>query len=387
MRKLIIVGKDIFNFKKNKLNIGGIQTYVYDLAVLGIKNKMEIYVIQQGIENKNLKINNILFKSIKIKKQILKSDNQILFNYIKNNYFQEKRDVIIISTDQLDIKSNLNNVISIQHGIAFDIPGDLLKGIWGKTFILQIINKSIRCLKNVKRFYNTKKTVCVDYNYYNWFRTIGTIKDHNSLTIIPNYVACTKNKYEIEEKLNNRKNKKILFARRFVDYRGVILFSNVVSKLIIKYPDIEITFAGEGNLKNYIIERFSKIQNVTITSFPAKNSVEFHYQYDIAVVPTIYSEGTSLALNEAMAAGCYPIVTHVGGMTNVIIDGFNGSLSYPSEEFLYKSIEETLELDHDSFNEIVINAFKTAELGFTKEKWDNKWTSVLENSHTEINQK
>ncbi len=106
---------------------------------------------------------------------------------------------------------------------------------------------------------------------------------------------------------------------------------------------------------------------------------EFHKKYDIAVVPTIFSEGTSLSLIEAMSAGCLPIASHVGGMTNIILDSFNGFLTYPSEEELYKIIVKVLNLEKAEFNSIVKNAYHSACSSFSISKWKSSWREILMN--------
>ncbi|WP_420491566.1 glycosyltransferase [Neobacillus drentensis] len=51
------------------------------------------------------------------------------------------------------------------------------------------------------------------------------------------------------------------------------------------------------------------------------------------------SEGTSLSLLEAMAAKCAEIATNVGGMTNIILDNYNGLIINPDESELYLALE------------------------------------------------
>ena len=281
--------------------------------------------------------------------------------------------------DQYLINSHQKNVIQVQHGIAFDIPGYFLGGIW-KIKSLWKINKIIRCLRNVNRLYQTPNTVCVDYNYFNWFRTIGTEVDGQHMHIIPNYSSGFISEEELKIKLSRARTvKKIVFARRFEDYRGAILFSKVASRLLKERDDIEITFAGSGNCMEEMKKMLNGCSNYYFTSYSSSNSIAFHKDFDIAIVPTIFSEGTSLSLIEAMAAGCLPIASHVGGMTNIILDAFNGYLVYPSEEKLYEVIIKVLNLKKDEFNNIVENSYKSAFYSFSIDKWKESWKELLLN--------
>ena len=320
-----------------------------------------------------MSLNGVLIKSISIKQTWRKNIYQLLFDNIYSN-----KGLYILATDQLDIRAPYRNVITIQHGIAFDIPGNMLSGFWKKSAALQLLNKMLRCIKNVHRFYNTPNTVCVDYNYFNWYRTLGTITESMHLKVIPNFSTSSISFGDIKKKMESSNQKRIIFARRFVDYRGTLLFLSVAKRIIAEYDDIEITFAGDGPLKKQISDVFKDEKRVTITSFESSESVLFHYNFDIAVVPTIFSEGTSLSLCEAMASGCFPIATHVGGMTNMLIDGYNGKLVYPSEGMLYKAIVDVLSLDKKDFCQIVLNAYATVQKSFSKEKWTLEWLSFID---------
>lgn len=365
---VVIISSPIYDFKSGCLKIGGVETYVYDLShILKLKG-FETCIYQLDDVDEQIVIDGVLIRARKKRKSKLSKSYQILFEEV-----YKKENVYILATDQLGIKSLSTNVIAIQHGIAFDIPGDMLPGFWHKKQILQAINKLLRCYKNVWRFNNTCNTVCVDYNFYNWYKTLSTIPLKHKVKIIPNYSSSSITEDELMSKLNSSSRRRIIFARRFVDYRGTLLFLNVAQRILKEFSNIHITFAGDGPLKNIISQTFCGDKRVEITSFVCTNAVQFHYNYDIAVVPTIFSEGTSLSLCEAMAAGCFPIATHVGGMTNMIFDGYNGRLIYPSEQDLYETLCNVLTLNKSEFNKIVMNAYSVAKSAFSREIWGEKW--------------
>ena len=335
MKTIQIISEYFFDEINKKITLGGVQTYIFELANI-LSKKYNVIVHELSDNNFIENIDGFIIKGTNKYKNY-----QSFFNSIYN-----VNDVFIISTDQLPIRSKGINVISIQHGIAFDIPRNFFKNRWSKWSILVHINKTLRCIRNIVRFHNINNTVCVDYNYFNWIRTLSWIESPKKVTVIPNFTSSIKNESEIKEKLSkNRERISILFARRFVDYRGTLLFIEIVDKLINKYDNIDFTFAGNGPLKDLIIDKFASNKRVNITSFESKDSVDFHYGYDIAIIPTIFSEGTSLSLCEAMAAGCFPICTYVGGMSNMIIDGFNGYIVFPDKEHLYESIINAINLE------------------------------------------
>ena len=49
---------------------------------------------------------------------------------------------------------------------------------------------------------------------------------------------------------------------------------------------------------------------------------------DITLIPSLYSEGTSLSCIEAMACGNAVIATRIGGLSDLIINDFIYSIKY-----------------------------------------------------------
>ena len=333
MKQFFIISSNFYDVVAHKFTIGGIQTYIKDLYFAIIRHGHKAYLVQFGSveSNKEIVVGGCQILLVRYVKGRIVSSNQRTFNlfYMRNN---KPNSVFIIDTDQRDIKSNNSNVIQIQHGITFDIPGNMIPGFWGKNKILQRINKQIRCWRNAARLSHVRNTVCVDYNYYNWYRTQNTIPDDVTVKVIPNYAGTFVSHNQIEEKIRTLHSKiSIVFARRFVEYRGTRLMIKATKKLLAKFENIEVTFAGSGPLQSEVEIAFTGDKRVFITHYESIESVTFHYKFDIAVVPTIYSEGTSLSLCEAMAAGCIPIASCVGGISNILIDGYNGLVIQPSE--------------------------------------------------------
>lgn len=374
MQQLIIFTSSFFDFANNKIKIGGLETYIYNLAKLSSENNYET-IVYQIVDTQASPCNYHNFSIIPI---LLKVNYQVTFDDLYNKHNSEKA-VFILSTDQLSVKSSKSNVIAIQHGVAFDIPGEMITGFFGKTRFLQQFNKIARCIRNLCRFNYVNNTVCVDYNYFNWYRTIGTIYNDHKLTVIPNYCSTYIEKEQLLNKLSGfRQKKSIIFARRFVDYRGTRIFINAIDRILSTRNDIEVTFAGTGPMLNEIKQLSAKHNCIHIIKFNAEDSVIFHSKYDIAVVPTIYSEGTSLSLCEAMAAGCFPIATYVGGMTNMVLDGYNGKLCYPSEDALFNAIQEVLSMPAEKYRQIVVNAYQSVIASFSLDVWKRKWIKVIE---------
>lgn len=374
MRKLVILINQFINPSTHFLQIGGVQTYIRDLACLAINNGYKVIVYQ----NDTKKVETCFeYEGISIISEYY-SDNQKKFDSIYRMH-SDQSTLFIIATDMMNVHSKKKNVISIQHGITFDIPGNMIPGFWRKTRITQSLNKLIRNYCNVRRFHSVKNTVCVDYNYYNWFRTLATIEPEKNVMVIPNYCSGCISEDDLDKKLSQEKmKKKIVFARRFEEHRGAVLFANVVNRLFDEGLSFDVTFAGDGTFKSYLEKTFIDNENVHFTKYSAEQSIAFHKNFDIAVVPTIFSEGTSLSLCEAMAAGVFPICTHVGGMTNIILDHYNGIMTSPNEEQLYLALKDVLLMKKDEYNRICRNAYSSATEAFCKKNWEKKWLKFME---------
>jgi glycosyltransferase involved in cell wall biosynthesis len=379
-RKLILIEiEHFFDFKENRPTIGGVQTYAQNLARLGVDLGFEVNIYLPS-KNKDIKTASYMGFAIQTihEKSIFKSLNQACYEYIIKHIAKPSDKIVIMRDDLLRIKKLTSNTYVIQHGITFDVPGYYLNGLTKNSKILSVFNKTLRCFKSLSYVYSTKNLVCVDYNYFNWFRTIGTIYPDQNMVVVPNFSSGKISQEEFDAK-NNRTNntKKIVFARRFVTLRGTSLFANVILNLLKTHDDIDVTFAGTGSLEKDLKIRFEGFKNVHFTSYAPDESIGFHSQFDIAIVPTIWSEGTSLSLLEAMSAGCFPIATYVGGLSNILIDNYNGKLIAPTYDSLYDAISEVLNLPSEKFKEIQTNAYTTATKGFCKANWENKWKKIL----------
>mgnify|MGYP000009418778 FL=1 len=371
---LTIATIPLYDNSAKAYKLGGVESYMRALAKAAHERgaKVDAYQISDSEWTRDEGF--FTLHGVPLKGGFFKSANQKLFEYARKR--ASERGAIIISGDHMNVKTRDPRAIVVEHGIAFDYPiGGSGPAFWLKSFI-----KLLRCVRNVVRFQYVNNTVCVDYNHFNWLRTISSPQGGARMKVIPNFCSGFISDAEFEEKLASRKNRKrrIVFARRFVWYRGTELFANVAERLLREFRDIEITFAGEGPQEGILREKFGSSENVRITSFHPDETFDFHRGFDIAVVPTIFSEGTSLSLIEAMGAGCLPVCTHVGGMTNIVVDGFNGLMSYPDEDSFYECVRGALLADSGRFDAMARNARETAKMGLDYGSWSEKWISFID---------
>ena len=86
-----------------------------------------------------------------------------------------------------------------------------------------------------------------------------------------------------------------------------------------------------------------------------------------------------MSLLEAMSSHCAVIGADVGGITNILLDGYNG-LMVPAgdSERLYESIKCLIENPQER-ERIARMGYETISRAFSFDIWKSKWTRVIKN--------
>lgn len=140
---------------------------------------------------------------------------------------------------------------------------------------------------------------------------------------------------------------------------------------------MDFYWVGEGDAQDTEIIRDLCKKDSRLSYYSAEfNEMPSWYQRcDIAVIPTVACEGTSLSCVEAMACGCATICTNVGGLTDLVFPGHNGFLCDPTAEALSGAINKLIEdpVLLKEYQEKAICGSKT----FSTKCWQKEWTRVL----------
>ncbi len=375
----IIVTNRVYDLDGTDVTIGGIQTYLINLCdVIFHEFGVKPVILQYGNEDFFIDKGRHYVKGVDVRKE-LKERKKIkkLSQYLQATY-EPSKTIVIWGSDQYSFNLKQYKSINIQHGIAFDTEAT-------DTFIKKIVVNTplVAVYKLFQRYRarslvkNGTKVVCVDYNFKNWIRTyISSESEKSRFVVIPNFSELLEHEpanYKIAEDASI----KMVIARRFVKRRGIELAVESCKILLEKFSHLLVTFAGDGP-ERYRIERLQELfpGRVNITTYKSQDSIIFHSNFDIALVPSIGSEGTSLSLLEAMSSGCICVATDIGGMTNIILDGHNGFLVAPTAEKISNCLNDII-VNYDKKNFIKINASESVKNAFSKENWNCKWTDLL----------
>ena len=369
-----IVFHRILSLDGSELTVGGVQTYLMNLAQVIQEMGWKPIIVQKGNEDFEKQIQGITIRGRQ------HSGHDFSLSHIYKRIESEVRqgqDIVIWGTFQKSPNVSNQKTVAIQHGIGFDLVYD------AHYFTNPILRTAFhlgagRHYKTLQRrqaqswFNHHGHKVCVDYNFVNWHRTYSMRDDDADITVIPNFTTIPD--FELSPKSEFRR---IVFARRFSFERGTLLMLDAAERLLQTYPNISITFAGQGELESKIKSFQARFPDqIELTKYDATDSIEFHRQFDIAIVPSIGSEGTSLSALEAMAAGCVLVCSNVGGLTNIVIDQFNGLLVSPLKQQLIEAISSVVD-SAEMGNRLRTNARATVEQAFSREKWAERWVKVL----------
>lgn len=268
----------------------------------------------------------------------------------------DKYDCVIYGMPEMCCSDNIiNNSISINHGIWFD---------------RNTIDKNEKWFSLMKKHVERPCiNVSVDTNFMNFMR-IFYPEYSEKINYIPNFYD---NKtYFPMEKHNDVLT--IVIPRRANIYRGSRLMGDVLKYLNI---NIKIIWVGYGDVEDNTIlrELESNDARFEFTGCSFDEMIKFYNIADIVLIPTIASEGTSLSCIEAMACGCAVISTNVGGLCNLIIDGFNGILVNPTAHDIADAIMK-LARDDELRNALITNAILSVKQ-YTKSEWERKWIGIM----------
>ena len=364
MRRVYILTRNYFDFDHSTARIGGVETYISELVGILHELQYQITIYAYDVQERVIKMPFGVIRGYNIPS--CKQQSTLLSKKVASE-MEDINDLVIINTDSnISRKVHFNRMISIQHGIAWDIPINR-----GASLLWQMITKLRGAYTIIKRINECSKIVCVDYNFPCWIRAI-TENTLRRYVVIPNFSHLA----PVIKKTPNSVN--IIFARRLVEYRGTKVFTEAILKVLEERDNINVTIAGTGPDEKWMRERLEKYANVTFTHYESSQSLAMHKDQHIAVVPTVGSEGTSLSLIEAMASQCAVVCTDVGGMTNVVIDDFNGKMVPAGDsEALYKAILELVDAPNE-MERLANNAYETVKSSFSYENWKRKWIDVIQ---------
>lgn len=216
--------------------------------------------------------------------------------------------------------------------IAYFLGGNTNK-IWMQHHSLQfkanpLDTTSKRLLHNLTIYLSSK----VDYGHIfisqavqNHFKTVFKTKNDfillNSVKDRFSQISLT----PYPESYNNKFN--IIVPGRLVPEKGHILFLQEICSFLHKNLDVHVWLIGDGPLKDQISHEIYKLgladQVMMLGSFPNKDLLQYIYHSDLTIIPSLI-EGLGIVAIESLMLNKVCIVTHAGGLPEIITDKENG---------------------------------------------------------------
>ncbi|WP_127531996.1 glycosyltransferase family 4 protein [Paenibacillus kobensis] len=267
--------------------------------------------------------------------------------------------------------------IGICHGINWD-HGSIASGT--KDGVAAAFRNALRSLDRV---------VSVDSHFQTYARSVCEFDDADRIVLIPNsvdtkhFTPLTPDSGGSLVRPARRRGLRVLIPRRLSYERGVITMMLAADELLAEHGGLVVEFAGELVEGTSIADAFRLWHDC----HPDRNRIEqrayamdevqqAYARADIAVIPTVFSEGTSLACLEAMSSGLPVVATNVGGLNDLVIDRLNGLLVPPNSAAIAGAIRELI-LDKPLRRKLGKLGRETA-LSFDISRWRARWTAVLE---------
>jgi glycosyltransferase involved in cell wall biosynthesis len=219
--------------------------------------------------------------------------------------------------------------------------------------------------------------ICVDTNFINVLRAMYPTGNWNERSwYIPNFAHLPEFQQVTWKWQRQSDTLRCIFPRRFAPLRGAVVFAELVRELAVEFSQVTFAFVGSGVCEPQMRQLLAGIRNVEIFQKPYEDMMSEYLKADIAVIPTIAAEGTSLSCIEAMAAGCAVVATNVGGLCNLVIPEFTGLLCKPTKTDLKAAL---IRLLHDAAlrRQLAITARLAAERAFSREIWEERIWDVI----------
>jgi glycosyltransferase involved in cell wall biosynthesis len=170
---------------------------------------------------------------------------------------------------------------------------------------------------------------------------------------------------------------RIVFPRRFEPHRGTRLIAGVLQAIVDRGWPGEIELIGGGTDETFLRNQFHDCPNVRIHRLPFDRRMEAYDDRTLVVIPSLSTEGTSLACLEGWSRGALILATGVGGLANLVLDGHNGLLIRPLAADLFDAIDGALSGRFDNAG-LKQRGYETFTNGFSEHHWCRRWTSVFE---------
>lgn len=313
--------------------LGGLERWTRDIVIELVSQGHQVRVFQKSAVEYNKSYHGAEIFGIPCSRNF--SGN--LAFYRKFRRLCDVQDLTLFISQDLLWGSHFRNAVAVNHGVWWSSRQSKLK-----RFAIEKFNEYY-----LRR---AKKTICVDTNYINWVieSVNGAHELIHKLVHIPNYFDPALFS-EGSNSSGEGSSIRILFPRRIMgasiesEPRGGEDAIRALALVRSRGIDAFLTMLGEGNLSSRLrglaqdlgISEFVRFETAQFDEMP-----RFYATHDIVLVPSRFSEGTSLSAIEGLAAGCFVIGSCIGGLQNLPLFWPFGEMVVPNPVALASAVEK-----------------------------------------------
>jgi len=174
------------------------------------------------------------------------------------------------------------------------------------------------------------------YQEYGFFKGVPTFVLPNPIEI--NGIKRIENKLKCSKGFKKGKFK-ILYAGQLTGQKGVHILIDAFKQL--KGENLQLDILGEGDFRHSLEQMSKNDKRICFHGLIDNSKTTIFYESaDVCVVPSIWYEPFGIVITEAFRAGTPVIASRIGGIPELVKDGYNGFLFEPGN---VKELKEKLE--------------------------------------------
>ena len=179
------------------------------------------------------------------------------------------------------------------------------------------------------------------------------------------------------------KEKRILVPRNLTTCRGTFIIPKLA--YLLKrwgYRDFKFLIAGSGHLRPFLereTERLKVSEEVALCGHQDhfRDMPRLYAESDIVLVPSLASEGTSLAVLEGMASRKPVVTTDVGGIKDIGVNGIHKLSSPFNIKKIGRNIARLME-DEDLTERISEAGYRYVRRNHNLQLWKERWQRIID---------
>jgi glycosyltransferase involved in cell wall biosynthesis len=189
----------------------------------------------------------------------------------------------------------------------------------------------------IKAYKGTRKIITVDTRLKDYVKEVSGAEGNaiRNFIDIHNFKPDQEFRDQYRDRYGISKEDNVLFVpRRLTKKNGVIYPALAMPKIIEKFPNTKLIYAGSGEAMSEIkkiVEEHKLHENVTLLGpIPHEQIKEYYALSDVVLVPSVHSAGveeaTSISALEAMGSGSPLVACAVGGLKEIVNNEEDGLL-------------------------------------------------------------